>query len=135
MDKKQALATHLDISLDDITEDSAERFSVGTQEYLVLSDDEADVECANQIRDSLWAFNVDFIASHSRGLCTPQAIKAVSEMQAKLCEDANDLMASMIDDMDHFIDDAIKSDGRGHFLSPYDGDEIEAGEYFIYRVN
>ena len=37
--------------------------------------------------------------------------------------------------MDEFIEDAISSDGRGHFLSPYDGEENEEGDYFIYRIN
>lgn len=33
------------------------------------------------------------------------------------------------------VADAIRCDGRGHFLSQYDGEEVEAGEFFIYRLN
>ena len=35
--------------------------------------------------------------------------------------------------IDKFVDDAIDTDGRGHFISSYDGEEVEAEEYFIYR--
>jgi hypothetical protein len=41
----------------------------------------------------------------------------------------------MIDDPDEFIQDAIDSDGRGHFLSYYDGEETEINDYYIYRIN
>jgi hypothetical protein len=43
----------------------------------------------------------------------------------------------MIDDLDHFIEDAIRADGRGHFLSRYNGEENEETvggvTYYIYR--
>jgi hypothetical protein len=29
--------------------------------------------------------------------------------------------------------DAISTDGRGHFISSYDGEENEQGDYYIYR--
>jgi hypothetical protein len=43
----------------------------------------------------------------------------------------------MIKDMDDFVDDAIGADGRGHFLSHYDGNEVEDREsgLYIYRTN
>ena len=40
-----------------------------------------------------------------------------------------------IEDFDDFIDDAVSSDGRGHFISRYDGDENEQDGYYIYRCN
>ena len=36
---------------------------------------------------------------------------------------------------DSFVQHAIAADGRGHFLSSYDGEENEAGEFFVYRTN
>ena len=59
-------------------------------------------------------------------------------MQGKLCESANELVLALIDDMDKFVSDAISSDGRGHFLSYYDGEEqeiyIEGTTFFYYRL-
>jgi hypothetical protein len=60
-------------------------------------------------------------------------------MQAELCEDANELVKAVIRDIDHFVKDAILSDGRGHFLSSYDGEENEIEHkkvmFYIYRTN
>ena len=30
---------------------------------------------------------------------------------------------------------AKQADGRGHTLATYDGEEVEAGEFYIYRTN
>lgn len=38
-------------------------------------------------------------------------------------------------DIDELIDDAINIDGRGHFLSSYDGNEYEYDDIYYYRVN
>lgn len=56
-------------------------------------------------------------------------------MQADLCENANPLVMALIDDINDFIYDAIIADGRGHFLSWYDGKEHEQNEFYIYRIN
>jgi hypothetical protein len=60
-------------------------------------------------------------------------------MQGKLSEDCNDLMLALITDFDLFVSDAVSSDGRGAFMSGYDGNEVEIvqdGEYFYaYRQN
>jgi hypothetical protein len=34
-----------------------------------------------------------------------------------------------------FADEAISADGRGHFLSGYDGNENEQDGFYIYRTN
>lgn len=114
-------------------------YKVGMQEYLVMTDDEADDAAAEAIKDSLWAFKTEFISSHTRKGLGADAQRALAKAQAELCESANDLVESMIEDMDHFIEDAIRGDGRGHFLSHYDGEEREESVngtmYFIYRTN
>jgi hypothetical protein len=56
-------------------------------------------------------------------------------MQSELCESANAIVKAIISDIDEFIQDAIDSDGRGHFINSYDGEENEHGEYYIYRTN
>ena len=137
--KKQALATFLDCETEDLewTCMMASIMTVpehGNADYLVLTSAEADKACRAYILDSLWAFNADFIAAHSRTLLSRDAIAALAEMQNRLCESANELVKALIDDLDRFIADAIEADGRGHFLSSYDGEEGEQGQYYIYRV-
>ena len=112
-------------------------FDVDGEEYLVLTDDEADTRLRAEIRDSVWAFNSGFIAEHSSA-CSENR-KAFAELfeiaQKKLCESANDLFLSLIDDFDEFVDDAEAIDGRAHFLAQYDGKEIELGDgLYAYRV-
>jgi hypothetical protein len=45
----------------------------------------------------------------------------------------------MITDIDEFVEDAIRYDGYGHFLSPYDGEEneieVDGATYYVYRTN
>lgn len=48
---------------------------------------------------------------------------------------ANSIVKALINDIDTFVYDAIDADGRGHFLSFYDGREHEQDEFFIYRTN
>ena len=139
MDKKEALAKFLKIEQDGIVQ-SGEEFEVDNESYLVFTDTEADEAVADYITTSIWAFNPDFIAAHTRNGLSENAIKALEKLQGQLCEDANDLISSLIVDMDCFIADAINADGRGHFLGGYDFEEVaEAGRsgelFFIYRVN
>jgi hypothetical protein len=132
--KEQTLATYLSINVDEV-EDGYDSgiFDADGGEYAVLTDDEADQRAADYIRDSVWAFNADFIASQS-SIEYQAAITMVKAVQEQ-CEGANDVITALIDDMDEFIEDAISADGRGHFMSSYDGEENEQGEYFIYRLN
>ena len=106
-------------------------FSVDGAEYLVLTDDEADQRAADYIRDTVWSFNASFLLSHMPNGMNEESIKIIQEQ----CESGNEPLKNMIVDLDHFIDDAISCDGRGHFMSSYDGEENEEGEYFIYRTN
>jgi hypothetical protein len=97
------------------------------ESYMVLTDEEADEKVKEYIKDSVWAFNSSFLASHSK------ADEKVFQILAEQCESSNEAVLSLIDDFDHFVDDAILSDGRGHFLASYNGAEEEYSNYFIYR--
>jgi hypothetical protein len=99
-------------------------------DYLVLTDDEADEKAKENILESVWAFNADFLESHTN--MDADLIKIIQEAK---CDGANDSLRRMIDDEDAFVQDAISSGGRGHFMNSYDGDENEEGEFFIYRMN
>lgn len=134
--KIEALAKYLNIEAAEVSEGHDEvTFEAEGCEYLILSDSEADDMAEANIKQSLWAFNAEFIASHTKKGLNNGAIEALRRAQSELCEDANDLVESMIEDLPHFIQDAISCDGRGHFMNSYDGEEIEAGEFFIYRMN
>lgn len=135
--KQEALAKFLDVDSDLFVESRYDEslFESGSREYLVLTDEEADERAADYIKQSLWAFNPEFIASHTSVDLSKRAIMALAKMQSELCEDANDLVEALISDLDEFIKDAIGADGRGHFLNTYDGYENEEGDFFIYRIN
>ena len=87
----------------------------------------------------MWAFNPDFILRHTKAYENTTdyedeaIIEALKEVQGRICESANELVYALINDFDEFCEDAIDSDGRGHFLSYYDGEEHESGDYYIYR--
>jgi hypothetical protein len=104
-------------------------------DYLVLTDSEADEKAKEYILDSVWAFNASFLAEE-----TDIDIEVFEAIQANdKCEGNNDAILSCIDDEDRFVESAIRADGRGHFLSMYDGKEnkedVFGNTYYIYRVN
>ena len=136
--KVKALAKYLDCDPEDIAEGYPSygdfmTLEYGGEEYLVLTDEEADEACSDNIYQSVWAFNAGFIIDHSN--LPYDAADMITGFQESKCEDANDTILALITDFDEFVEDAISADGRGHFLSGYDGDEVEAGKYFIYRLN
>lgn len=103
-------------------------------EYAIAMDeDEADKACYEYIEGSVWAFN-------------PYFLEQMTDVPAEMFEAVQDKAESMNEPisiliertcgMQDFVDQAITDDGRGHFLSWYDGKEIEleCGAY-AYRVN
>lgn len=117
-------------------------YAVGTAEYLVLTEKEADEYVKEDIMQSLWAFNAEFILHHSNNNEMSNwewdnAVKALKEIQGEYCEGINGLVRALIIDIDEFVKDAVAEDGRGHFLAYYDGDEdeqrIDGVTYYIYR--
>ena len=125
------LAEHLDCDVEEIEQgydDST--FEHGNAEYLLLTDSEADERAKDYIENSIWAFSTWFLVSH-----TGLDYEIIKHLQDK-CEGANDVLLNSIEDIDKFISEAISVDGRGHFMSSYDGEEIEiADNLFLYRIN
>ena len=121
------LAKHLGVDLDDA------QGWIDSEDYLVYTDEEADDAVRDYIEETVWAFTPSFLRHHTG--VSEEAIQAIQSM----CEDGNDAILSMIKDFDAFVDDAISSDGRGHFLAPYDHEENEITfngvDYYIYRRN
>jgi hypothetical protein len=95
---------------------------VDGEEWALGTDEEADKATVSCIKESLWAFNKTFLADH-----TGLPVDVFAALQ-KDCESSNDAIYTLIEkcgDMEIFVNDAVSSDGRGHFLSPYDGEEQE----------
>ena len=142
-EKAKALAEFLEVSTEELTEGECYDNSIcyDNQEYLVLTDDEADQKAKEEILESLWAFNAELIIQHCKNYADMNqweynsAVESLRNAQKECCENANGLVFALIDDIDEFVDDAIIADGRGQFISRYDGEENEAGDFFIYRVD
>jgi hypothetical protein len=115
---------------------------VGNEEYAVADNadqaDKAALECA---RESLWAFQSTYIGSFLD--LSETAIKAIAEMQSKLYEGAQEIIEAMlVGRVDEFLAEAVSVDGRGHFLSHYDGAEQDGEDVspalkgkLVYRMN
>lgn len=116
--------------------------------YIALTDAEADEKAAENIKESLWAFNASFILSEC-GL-DQSGEKSLRAMQEKSCESANDFILSLVEkctSLEDFTSSAISADGRAHFLNTYDGNENEQRTdvfgkndtadklFYIYRIN
>jgi hypothetical protein len=126
-----------DLTLETHTHYGLEVFSNGSKEYAVGTDSEADEACTEYIKDSAWAFRSSFICEFCNlPECLAEALEA---MQSQKCEGANDAILALIErgdgGLDGFVEDAVSADGRGHFLSSYDGNENEESGFFIYRIN
>lgn len=134
--KIKALAEHLGLETDDldycgIHEESDNEYRYRNEYYLVLTDDEADEKAAEDIKETLWAFNASFLEAYVPDGVDEEILKIIQEK----CEDANGTMLRLVgDNLERLIEDAIAADGRGHFLAGYDLNEHAAGEYFIYRT-
>jgi hypothetical protein len=131
--KTIALMLHLDRSYDDCRE------LINDGDYVVYTDKEADDAVFEYIKDSVWSFNPSFLANY-----IDLPVEDIKQLQ-KSCEDSNNVFLKLLgDELEDFVYDAICTDGRGHFLSPYDGVEsqIDIGTdgadeftFYIYRCN
>ena len=95
------------------------------EEWVLGNDTEVDKAVKSYIEETLWAFNKSFLSDQT-GL--PEEVFSTLQQG---CESSNDAILSIVEkcgDMDTLVSDAVSSDGRGHFLSPYDGHEKEWGD-------
>lgn len=138
----EALANFAECDPDDITKASHDHyglkvFSVGREEYAVGTNEESDRACLEYIKDSAWAFRSSFICHYCK--LPLELAEALEAMQSKKCESANDAILALIEKTDGglegFAEEAVSADGRGHFLSGYDGEENEESGFYIYRTN
>jgi hypothetical protein len=157
-----ALCQHLDCTPDNVSLEHHDHYGLPVYsapggEYAVGTNDQAQKAAEENIKDSVWAFNASFILDEC-GL--PNELeKAIRSFQDQECENANDALLALVekcctrdnrhsidgnDGIEAFAESAISADGRGHFLSSYDGEEneqeIEMPEgdsltLYIYRTN
>jgi hypothetical protein len=140
-DKLSALSAYLDCSPDELKllghdHYGLATYKLGMMEYAIGTDKEADEACEAYVRDSIWAFNATFILEQCD--LPSDLAPAIAAFQSKECESANDALLALVEkctNLDAFTHAAISADGRGHFLSGYDGEENEAGAFFVYRIN
>lgn len=105
-----------------------EEFTVGGQEWIALTEDEANERVRDYIVDSLGYFNPDFLGRLT-GL--PEIVfEKLSEEH-----EAVEAIVKATCGMDKFVTDAIREDGRGHFINTYNGEEYEADDLLLYRNN
>lgn len=139
MEKIEALSIYLECEEDEISEGYDEcTFEYGKQEYLVLTEEEADERCKNYILDTLWAFNTSFLTNYiscGNKYEDKDLEKSLVTLQ-ELCETSNVVIKLLVGNrIDELIEDTISTNGRGVFLASYDGEEIEESDYYIYRTN
>ena len=133
-----ALAEEFGCAPKDVSERNDEEYVIDGIDYLVLTDSEADDRVAEYIEDTLWAFSPNFLSSVTG--VDKSVFEAIHDNGE--CEDNNSAIMSILDatytSMSEVVQEAISWDGRGQFLSQYDGEEIEVyadGEYYYcYRI-
>lgn len=139
MSKLTSLAKFLEVGKDEIKVTNYDKnvFELGNQEYLVLTDSEANRYSKEYILETVWAFNSWFILDNLNSKFNKadrDTMEEIVKMAQEKCEGGNEIILGMITKRS-FVSEAISSDGRGHFLSSYDGNENEQDNYFIYRIN
>lgn len=151
--KKEALAQHLEFEPDEVkTADGYEKsvYEAEGRRWEVWTDAEADEEAQRYIERQLWSFKTDFLLNYrdngeslTDGLSDYEKKdfeKSLRKLQEDKCEGANPIIVKLIESfssIENFAKMAMDVDGRGHFLSSYDGTEREEkvdGEYYyIYK--
>jgi len=130
--KEQAIANYLNCEIDDLIEKTYDHYGLEIfDDYAIGTDEEADKAVADYIEQTAWAFNTSFLAE-----MTDLPYEVFEAMQDK-CEGSNEAVLKLIHKtcgLEDFVEAAIGADGRGHFLSSYDGHEIEQDGYFIYKI-
>jgi len=117
------------------TELNCKPSEIDQDDWEFLTDEEADQRAKDCISESVWAFNTSFLMAHAKDNISESCFNALKEQY----ESGNEAIKELIADFDHFVDDAMNCDGRGHFINSYDGQEYELydGKQYIYayRIN
>lgn len=107
----------------------------GSEWAIAFNDNAADIAVYEYISETLWAFKPEFMSYMTE---LDQVIFDTFN-KTGLCESLNPAYRALIDStcgFENFVDTAISEDGRGHFLSLYDGEEVELNcGAWAYRID
>ena len=140
--KIECLAKYLECEIEDLTVSTYDdcEFTYGSDEYWVCEDDEADQRAEDYILETLWAFRPEYLTYYMHFVDSmsnserQSFVEILEQIQGKMCESCNGIIKSMVDSkLARLINDSIRDDGRGHFLAPYDFEENECEEFYIYK--
>ena len=130
-EKKRILAKCLGISEDSISI-SGRYFELDDgSEYLVLDEEEREEELQDNIKETCSYFIPEFLAEETE--LPIEVFKALVDKNEAVYK----LLEKWVDGgFEQFCEDAVNADGYGHFLSGYDGEELElTDDLFAYRTN
>ena len=129
-----AIGENLD-QLQNVAFEGRYTYSIGGHEYSVVNDDERQEIAIEYIEDTLWAFNASFLAE----MTDYDLLPVFEAMQkADMCESANEPIKCLVEkfsSIEKLVDRATSYDGYGHYLSNYHGNELEHGNFYIYKTN
>lgn len=135
-----ALAMMLDLNhedIEDITEYDDYKWCVQGTDYYCGDEEEMNEKTEEYIENSLWAFNKSFLGSYgSLAKMDCDIVDKVLDPIQQECESGNEAVKGLVDwdeNKDEIVSDAIRSDGRAHFLNHWDSTELSYGKYYAYR--
>lgn len=130
----EELAEHFGTTKDEVTFIHEEVVIIDGNTYAIYPEEEAEEAVKEHLKESLWAVNADFLADYTG------VDWKVFQALSGLYEEANDAILALIESngsLEDFTQKVIKADGRGAFLSGYDGQEIEifidGAWFYLYR--
>ncbi len=135
MDKKAvALAKYLKVDVSEI-EKQHQYYNIGKDEWVVYTKSEADKEALEYVLDLLDDIGLEaFDNKFKKKILTMKFVKSSKKADGKELLDFYDEDPDMVEDelvekgiidLDKIAKEMVKEDGRGGFLSPYDGKEIK----------
>lgn len=135
--RKNALARFLNCPANQIFngEYGTNSFTNLYEDYLVLSESEANEEAKKQVWSYIPTFDTDFLIKH---LAKPIPKEEIKELLSNHCDNCLLIIASLIVDYEQFAQEAIEIYGRAYFICFKDKTEYKlkygGKEYFIYRM-
>jgi hypothetical protein len=121
-----------DCHLTDVQQAKIEK-QLDTGEWCVYDDIAADKMCYSHIVSNLWTFLPSFLAKCTQlPICIFELLAALNDQDRHQQAITALIMATC--GLQTVVDEAIRVDGRGHYLSSYDSNEvkIEFGKKVVY---
>lgn len=139
-EKKSALLKFFNIdTLDKNNVFVANVFTFYCSTYLVLTDEEANNEMYEYVKNNMCVFDAEFILEQSDIKYTEETKTSLTKMLNSCTNDCNSFILAFIEStcgIDYFVESAIKHNGRTFFISFFDNLELHIDEdLFAYQLN